>query len=74
MRTNWPVYREVQVVSVKEEEGISNFSLFDFYLLGYGHSFSLAHSPRHQYPAPYAFPMGGVAETRKAPSNEGLLS
>ena len=29
--------------------------------------------PPPQYPAPGAFPMGGVAETRKAPSNEGAL-
>ena len=24
-----------------------------------------------KYPTPYGFPMGGVGETRKAPSNEG---
>jgi len=26
---------------------------------------------RHEYPTPGAFPMGGVAGTREAPSNEG---
>ena len=29
------------------------------------------HPHRHQYPTPGAFPMGGVSETRKAPSIEG---
>ena len=31
----------------------------------------MTHLQRHQYPAPYAFPMGSVVETRKAPSIEG---
>jgi hypothetical protein len=33
-----------------------------------------AHPHRHQYPTLDAFPMGGVSETRKAPSFEGASS
>ena len=40
MKTDMSAYRKVQAVSVIKMEGISNFRLFDFYLPGYGHSFS----------------------------------